>query len=310
MATLLNIGIQPSVVRNALQIGSDPQIGVLLTSILTPESWNIQHAPSNASALKLVEAQHYDLIVTSEKTSGKDDIELLRKVRRLHSYTRLVILTDQSTTIDVITAMREHAFSYFSWPFSLDALQRMIRSATEAHCWDDGIVVVSATEQRIRLDVRCDFDTADRLLQFLQAIEELPDPEKKQLATAFRELLYNAIEYGGKLDPTNHVEIDYVRSHDMVTCRITDHGPGFTFDKIPHAAIANPAGDPTYHIGVRQEQGMRPGGYGILVARQLVDQLIYGQGGTEVFFVKHLDPGKSQSNPFSIARPQADYPDC
>jgi len=297
MTTLLKKELQPHLVRTVLRISGDPQIDVLLRNALKPGMWNVQQAPSNASALKLVEARYFDLIVTSEKTSGKEGIELLREVRRLHTHTRLIILTGESTTTDVIAAMREHAFSYFSRPFSLHALQRMIRIAAEGFRLDDGIEIGSASEQRIRLKIRCDFESADRLLQFLQEIENLPEPEREQLATASRELLYNAIEYGGKLDPANHVEIDHVRSEDMVTCRITDHGPGFAFVKIFHAAIANPADDPTCHIGVRQEQGMRPGGYGILVARQLVDQLIYGQDGNEVLLVKHLVSNKSQSNP-------------
>jgi anti-sigma regulatory factor (Ser/Thr protein kinase) len=150
--------------------------------------------------------------------------------------------------------------------------------------------------------MRCDFETADRLLQFLQEIEDLPEPERKQLATATRELLYNAIEHGGKLDPRNYVEIDHIRSRDMVKCRITDHGPGFTFDKIPHAAVSNPANDPTHHIRLRQEQGIRPGGYGILVARKLVDKVIYGRNGNEVQLVKYLgSAGSKNRSPHTFA---------
>jgi DNA-binding response OmpR family regulator len=284
------------VVRNALQIGTNASITALLPNILRPESWNVQHASCNSSALELVGAQSYDLIVTSEKTPCREDIELLRKARRLSGQTRLIILADKNTTTDVITAMQEHAFSYFSQPFLLDELQRMVRIATEEADWDDGIDVVCATEQRIRLNVRCDFDTADRVCQYLEEIEALPNPERRQLITALRELLYNSIEYGGKLDPTTYVEVDHVRSPNRVMCRITDHGPGFTFDKIPHAAIVNPADDPVHHVDVRQKQGMRPGGYGILVARQAVDHLIYKQGGTEVLLVKYLASAKSQAN--------------
>ena len=61
--------------RNALHIGVDPQIDVLLRRVLTPESWRVQDAPSNGSAIELVKAQSYDLIVTSEKASGEEDIE-------------------------------------------------------------------------------------------------------------------------------------------------------------------------------------------------------------------------------------------
>jgi len=288
------IEIRPSVARNALYLGNDLRLDALLTSVLKSESWNLQHAPGNASALQLVETRRYDLIVACEETAGRENVALLKKIRSLCSHTRVIILSSKNTTTDVIAAIREHAFSYFSQPVPPDALQRMIRLAITKTDWDDGIEALSVSQQGIRFRVRCDFESVDRLVQFLREIDDLPDPERTQLATASHELLYNAVEYGGELDPTNHVEIEYLRFPDRVTCRITDPGPGFRFDKIPHAAIANPADDPTHHIQVRQQQGMRPGGYGILVARQLVDELVYGRDGREVLIVKYMGSAKSR----------------
>jgi anti-sigma regulatory factor (Ser/Thr protein kinase) len=251
--------------------------------------------PDNLEALAVARGKTFDLIVTSDKTSGREDIELLRQIRRVRPHTRLIILVGEGTPSDVITSMRERAFSYFSRPFSLDTLAEMIRLATEGPCWDDGIEVVSGTPELIRILARCDVKTADRLVQFLNEIAELPDPERNQVATAFREMLLNAIEHGGRLDPNQYVEIEYVRARHMVACDITDPGLGFTLDEIPHAAIANPTDDPIRHIAVREEQGMRPGGFGVLLAQQLVDELIYGQDGNEVLLIKYLDSARPKS---------------
>jgi anti-sigma regulatory factor (Ser/Thr protein kinase) len=54
--------------------------------------------------------------------------------------------------------------------------------------------------------------------------------------------------------------------------------------------VANPPDDPVQHIGVREEKGLRPGGYGVLMARKLVDEVIYSQNGSEVLLVKYLRP--------------------
>src|SRR5208283_1479157 len=121
------------------------------------------------------------------------------------------------------------------------------------------------TPEWIRLRVRCDLKTADRVLQFLDEIAELPDQERAGVGTAFREMLTNAIEHGGRLDPSQYVEISYVRARHMVTCCISDPGEGFTLDEIPHAAIANPVDDPVRHVDYREAQGMRPGGFGVLL---------------------------------------------
>jgi|SRR5271169_1925089 len=295
MSCAPNAELRPFAVKNALVVGTDPEIGTLLLSVLKSGSWTVRTVRDNLAALAACRAKTFDLIVTSDETSGREDIELLRQIRLVHPHTRLIILAGESTPADVITSMRERAFSYFSKPFSLDTLAAMIRIATEGPCWDDGIEVVSGTPELIRLLARCDVKTADRLVQFLNEVADLPDPEKIQVAMAFREMLLNAIEHGGQLDPNKYVEIEYVRARHMVTCHITDPGPGFTLDEIPHAAIANPDDDPIRHLALREEQGMRPGGFGVLLAQKLVDELIYGQDGNEVLLIKYLDSARPKS---------------
>ena len=44
------------------------------------------------------------------------------------------------------------------------------------------------------------------------------------------------------------------------------------------------------HMAVREEQGLRAGGFGILLASKLVDELIYGEHGDDVVLVKYLNP--------------------
>src|SRR5580692_523602 len=289
MNALANIEMRPFPVRAALVVGGDPQVEERLREILEPGSWAIQRTADNATALAMVQKKNFDLILTSEKTSGREDIELLRKIRRIRPHTRLIILADESTPADVISSMREHAFSYFSRPFSLDALAVMVRHAIEEPCWDDGIEVISATPEWICLLVRCDLKTADRVLQFLDEIAELPDPEKTAVSMASREMLINAIEHGGRLDPDEQVEISYIRARHMAKCRISDPGEGFTLDEIPHAAIANPEDDQLRHVEYREALGMRPGGFGVLLAQRLVDQLVFNEQGNEVVLIKYLD---------------------
>jgi len=289
MSAVPRIELRPFAVRNALLVGSDFQTEEQLRNILEPGNWTIQRARDNATALAMVQKKNFDLILTSEKTSGKEDIELLRKIRRIRPHTRLIILADESTPADVITSMRERAFSYFSKPYSPDALAVMIQHAIKDPVWDDGIDVVSATPEWIRIRARCDFKTADRVLQFFDEIAELPDRERNAVGTAFREMLTNAIEHGGRLDPSQQVEISYVRARHMVTCLISDPGEGFTLDEIPHAAIANRDDDPVRHLEYRDALGMRPGGFGVLLAQKLVDQLVYNEQGNGVLLIKYLD---------------------
>lgn len=272
----------------ALMVDADPEVSSALCGILNSEEWNIVHAPDNRTVLKLVEAKHFDLIITGTESSGKEDIDLLRRIRRLRPHVRLIILTDERTPTDVITAMRERAFSYFSKPFSAASLVEIVRCATTEPLWDDGIEIVSATPEWISIIARCDKKTADRLVQFFQEMSDLPHPEREDVATAFREMLLNAIEHGGNFDPSQYVEVAYVRTRKSVMCRIKDPGAGFSLEEIHHAAVNNPSYDPIRHALFREAQGLRPGGYGVLLTKHLVDELVYSEKGNEVLLVKYV----------------------
>jgi anti-sigma regulatory factor (Ser/Thr protein kinase)/ActR/RegA family two-component response regulator len=293
MSATPSIEMSPLRLKKALFIDANPEIREMLRDVLDPRRWSVRHAADNAAALELVKESGFDLIITSDKTSGREDVELLRKIRMVRAHTRMIILADESAPSYVIDSMRERAFSYFSRPFSLTSLAEMVQLAAEGPAWDDGIEVKSATPEWIRLLARCDVQTADRLLQFLHEIADLPEPEAHALAMACREILLNAIEYGGKFRPDQWVEISFVRARHMVMCRVKDPGEGFTLDEIEHAAIANPDEDPIRHVTARDAKGLRPGGYGVMLAKKLVDELIYSEKGNEVLLVKYLMPNES-----------------
>ena len=128
--------------------------------------------------------------------------------------------------------------------------------------------------------------TLQKLLTQLKA--DLPAETREAIAYAFREMLNNAIEHGGKLDPQQYVEVSYVRLKHAIIYWIKDPGEGFDITQMPHAAVNNPSGDPFHHISVRDEQGLRAGGFGILLTKQLVDEMIYNERGNELIFVKYL----------------------
>lgn len=280
----------PSPLESALVVGDDQNVTEVLRGVLKPDKWVIMSAADNQAVLKLVEERPYSLIVTAARTSAREDVELLRKIRRIRPHIRLIILTDEGTPADVIASMRERAFSYFSKPISPASLSEIVRHAAVEPSWDDGLEVISATPEWISVIARCDKGTADRLIQFLQEISDLPEPERDDVATAFREILLNAIEHGGNFDPQQFVEISYVHTTKMIACRIKDPGQGFSLEEIHHAAVNNPLYDPIRHSLFREAQGMRPGGYGILIAKHFVDELLYAERGNEVLLIKYLRP--------------------
>ena len=89
-------------------------------------------------------------------------------------------------------------------------------------------------------------------------------------------------------DPRKRVRVSVLRTSRSVIVHIHDPGKGFSLDLLSHAAISNPENSPTKHVEVRMEEGRRPGGFGVLMVRNLVDELLYNERGNSVLFVKYL----------------------
>jgi DNA-binding NarL/FixJ family response regulator len=266
---------------------SDSPVTSVVSAVLS--SWKLECALDNEEALALVKKTAFDLVITSQASSGQEDVELLRKVRLIRPHTRVIIVTERSTSTDVITAIRAGAFSYFSKPPSARALEEVLQLAAASQGWEDAIEMMSGTDSWIRLSVRCDVSTANRLQQLVRAFLDLHEADEEKVATASREMLLNAMEHGGRFDPGRRVEIGYLRARRVVLIRIKDPGEGFSLKDNLDTAANNPPDDPLRHQKHRESEGLRPGGYGILLAKNLVDELFYVEKGNEVLLIKYLN---------------------
>ena len=272
---------------------SDAPVMGVVSSVLS--SWKLECARDNEEALALVEKFAFDLVITDQASSGREDVELLRKVRLVRPHTRLIIVADRSTPADVIAALRAGAFSYFTKPLSTQVLEEVLQLAMESPAWDDAIEMLSGTDAWIRLSARCDVSTANRLQQFVREFLDLAEADEDKVATASREMLLNAMEHGGKFDPERRIEIAYLRARRVVLIRIKDPGEGFSLKENLDTAANNPPDDPLHHMKHREAQGIRPGGYGILLSKNLVDELFYGEKGNDVLLIKYINDERRRS---------------
>jgi len=255
-----------------------------LESLFEQPMWEVSYAEDNEAALERAKAEAFDLIVTNAATTGPEDVVLLRRLRSVRPHTRLIILTKEKTPGDVVNALRYHAFSYFTVPVVREDLRQLIDNVMHDPAWDDGIELLQGTTEYVVLAVRCDLRALDRLMQFVRAGVNFPEVEKEEVAFAFREIVLNAMEHGGKFDPQKFVEVCYLKSKRQVTCRVKDPGEGFSLEEVLAAEKSRPLPE----VGGSGEKEGDLGGLGILLARHYVDELIYNESGNEVFLIKLL----------------------
>jgi CheY-like chemotaxis protein/anti-sigma regulatory factor (Ser/Thr protein kinase) len=279
--------------KRVVVCGRDERVARRVEELLS--DFQIEQVPDNQALLSAVESAPADLILTSQKSSGKENVETLRRIQKLSAprSTKVIIMAGESTRDDVIAAMRAHAFSFFSKPYFEAMFDEMLRHAATSSEWEDSIEVSSASPAWLRVIARCELVAADRLIQFLNEISDLDGKERESMGFAFKEILMNAMEYGGKFNRERLVEASYVRAKRMVLYRVRDPGDGFSLEELTHAAISNPPEDPVRHLEVRDSLGIRPGGFGVLLTKKLVDDLIYNEQGNDILLIKYLDPEPS-----------------
>ena len=280
--------LKPSPQR-VLVVDDDRVLRMALSRLLA-ESYEVGEAGDGHEALAKAAAQPFDLVLLDIGLPGLSGLEVLAHLNGDGGGRRVVMMTADDTPETLLRAIRNQAYDYIVKPFPPSAILGVVGKALAAP--DDALTiqVLSARPEWLELLVPCSLDVADRLQNFVMRLDtKLPDAVRESVGMAFRELLCNAIEWGGKLDATRHVRIACLRSKRMLLYRIADPGQGFKLADLPHSAISNAPDRPLDHALVREEQGLRAGGFGIFLVREMVDELIYNEAHNEVVFVKYLD---------------------
>jgi CheY-like chemotaxis protein len=277
-------------VSRLLVVDDDANLRQVLASLLEAAGHSVATAADGAEALEQLGREPFDLMVLDVWMPRMTGTEVLAKLKEMPAPPKVIMLTADDTPDTLLSALRERAYTYLSKPFDPDALLGRVDDALAARPEALDIEVLSARPSWVELLVPCHLEVADRIQGYLKRLDtDLAEDVRESVGLAFRELLLNAIEWGGRLDPNRKVRIAYLRTPRLLLYRIADPGAGFRFEDLDHAALSNPADQPLQHMETRRQKGLRAGGFGILMSKAMVDELLYNEAQNEVVFVKYLD---------------------
>lgn len=272
-----------------LVVDDEPALLDLMVEVLQEAGFAATPARDGVAALEWLGREPFDLLLTDIRMPRMDGIELLARVRELSVRPRIVVLTSDEAPETMLRAVREQALHYLTKPVNAERLVGVVREALAGPVPTHPIEVLSARPDWVELLVPCELAAADIIQGFLARLDaDLSVDVRESVGRVFRELLLNAVEWGGRLDPSRRVRISYLRARRMLLYRIADPGSGFRLDDLSHAAVSNLPDDPAGHLVTRQEKGLRPGGFGLLIAQAMADELLYNEARNEVVFVKYL----------------------
>ncbi|MGH9815143.1 MAG: response regulator [Candidatus Acidiferrales bacterium] len=284
----MHANAQPAAAARILVVEDTPELSQMLVHLLAAAGYRAETASDGREALERLERESFDLLLLDVWMPRMNGLELLAELRNRWVLTKCIVMTGDSTPETLLQAVREQAYQFVVKPIEPTTLLELVAETLAASPIVPAIEVVSALPHWVELLVPCQIEAADRIQNFLDKLESgLPLEVRRAVGAAFRELLLNAIEWGGKFDPSRKVRIAYLRLKKMLLYRIADPGAGFRLEELKHAAVVNPD-DPTAHIEAREQKGLRPGGFGILMAQSLVDEVVYNESRNEVVLVKYL----------------------
>jgi len=268
-----------------------------ISSMLKKAGYAVTSVKDGAEALLKIQQISFDLAFLDIRMPKLTGLEVLARVRLGTAHPKMVIMTSDGTPESVLSAVREQAYEYLSKPFPPREAVEVAQRALQQNA-SPPIEVVSAKPHWVELLSPCTREAADRIESFLMKLDtDLPNEQRNTIGLAFRELLLNAVEWGGRLDPNRKVRIAYVRSSRILLYRIADPGAGFNFKELAHAAAGQPAEEPIAHVSIRDQLGIRPGGFGIAMVRAIADELLYNEAQNEVLFIKYLNPFQLETGP-------------
>lgn len=271
-----------------LVVDDDPALFQVIEGALAREGHSLLRATDGRKGMELLAREMIDIAIIDYEMGGADRLEFLELARDARPDLRAIMITASGTPEAVLDALRKKVCDFLVKPFGEAEIRAAINAALDESSAPE-IEIISAEPHWVQLRVPCDLAAVPILQKLLTQLKaDLPEDTREAIAYAFREMLNNAIEHGGKLDPTKYVEVLCVLLKRAIIYWIKDPGEGFDPSALEHAAVNNPAGDPFRHVSVRDEKGLRAGGFGILMADQLVDELVYNERRNEVMFIKYL----------------------
>lgn len=271
-------------VRKALIVEDERDCGQILAQHLRNWGYEPTLLLEGKPAVSWVREHRPSLILLDLMLPDIDGFEICEtlKLDRETNLIPVIMITGMPEQDGKVHGLQVGANRYLTKPFTADSLHHAIQ---DAFTWQEDLKR-RGTHGEIHFHFQSDtqyLDELNGLLGSLFLFSGLTQNQVKQLLTAIRELGTNAIEWGHQRQVDRIVTVVYRIDPEKITIVIRDTGPGFDPSNLPHAAQAE---DPIAHMMVRETLGIREGGFGILMARGLVDELEYNDTGNEVRLVK------------------------
>lgn len=102
-----------------------------LEHVMRKEGYEVTGTLSSTNAMNLLEEQDFDVVLTDLRMEKVDGVEVLKKCKRLHPDTEVIMVTAYASIPSAVATMKKGAYDYIAKPFKLDDVRKVVRSALD-----------------------------------------------------------------------------------------------------------------------------------------------------------------------------------
>ncbi|WP_246196111.1 response regulator [Aquisphaera giovannonii] len=268
-----------------------PDQAALVARILRMRDFEPLVAEDGTTALRLARKHVPDVLLLDLMLPDINGFDVCRQLRldRATMLIPVVMLTALDDMQHRVHGFRVGANAYVTKPYGVEEL---LDAISAARAWRNSIhqrALHGEVSVELNSEISLLKDLNDFLMHVCQATP-LTDEQVMQLRQAVMEMAHNAIEWGNQHQPDRPVKITYRIHDDYLEITVRDQGAGFDRSHLPHAAMPD---DPFSHLDVREQLGLRAGGFGLLICQGMVDEMRHNEQGNEVTLIKRFAPSKA-----------------
>ncbi|HKP56259.1 MAG TPA: EAL domain-containing protein [Polyangiales bacterium] len=124
-------GISAAVSARVLVVDDEPDMRHLMTRMLLGAGYDVRCASDGEEALRLLDIESVDLVVTDLAMPRADGLTVLRRIRERNEELPVLLVAGEPTTDSAIRAVRYRATEYLPKPFDPDTLVEAVRRALQ-----------------------------------------------------------------------------------------------------------------------------------------------------------------------------------
>jgi len=117
--------------KRILIIDDDATICLMLQGLLKRKNFDADTVFSAGEAIKKLEIDKFDLVLSDFRLPDFDGLELLQKIKAMHPHVPVIIMTSYADIRTAVSAIKMGAFEYVTKPLNPDEILLLIKSALE-----------------------------------------------------------------------------------------------------------------------------------------------------------------------------------